>query len=91
MSAKTYAELAERDFSSWKESGDLDEDQELRSGGLLTLEALIQLVLEAPRPIDLSIETKHPVRYGGLVEDKVVDMLRRYDLVNTSPMARGCG
>ncbi|MGA9148690.1 MAG: glycerophosphodiester phosphodiesterase family protein [Candidatus Nanopelagicales bacterium] len=85
VSAKTYAELAERDFSSWKEGGDLDEDQELRAGGLLTLEALIELVLAAPRPIDLSIETKHPVRYGGLVEDKVVDMLRRYDLVNAKP------
>lgn len=81
VSAKTYAELNERDFSSWKASADLDEDQELRSGGLLRLEALIELVCSASRPIDLSIETKHPVRYGGLVEDKVIDLLRRHDLV----------
>lgn len=81
VSAKTYAELNQRDFSSWKASEDLDEDQELRAGGLLTLEALIKLVTQASRPVDLSIETKHPVRYGGLVEDKVVDLLRRYELV----------
>lgn len=85
VSAKTYAELNQRDFSSWKASEDLDEDQELRSGGLLTLDALIELVLDAPRPIDISIETKHPVRYGGLVEDKVVDLLNRYDLVQPTP------
>ena len=85
VSAKTYAELNQRDFSSWKASADLDEDQELRAGGLLTLEALIELVKQAPRQVDLSIETKHPVRYGGLVEDKVVALLRRHDLVKPGP------
>ncbi len=85
VSAKTYAELNQRDYSSWKASADLDEDEEMRAGGLLTLESLIDLVRSAPRRVDLSIETKHPVRYGRLVEDKVVELLRRHDLVKPKP------
>jgi glycerophosphoryl diester phosphodiesterase len=47
-------------------------------GRVLTLERLLQLVADAPRPVRLLIETKHPTRYGGLVEKELVEMLARF-------------
>lgn len=82
VSAKTYAQLSMSDYGSWKSVGEYADDEPLQSAGLLKLEALIELARSAPRPIDLSIETKHPVRYGGLVEDRVIEMLRRFDLLD---------
>jgi glycerophosphoryl diester phosphodiesterase len=52
---------------------DLGED-----GRVLTLERLLSLVADASRPIKLLIETKHPTRYGGLVEKELVEMLDRF-------------
>jgi glycerophosphoryl diester phosphodiesterase len=52
-----------------------DEEQ-----GVLTFEALLGLVMDAPRPVTLFVETKHPVRYGGLVEAKLLAALSRYGL-----------
>ena len=46
---------------------------------MLTLESLLELVKESPG-VKLFVETKHPVRYGGLVEAKLVAMLRRYGM-----------
>ena len=48
--------------------------------GVLTFEALLGLVTDAPRPVTLFVETKHPVRYGGLVEAKLLATLSRYGL-----------
>ncbi|MBP2321722.1 glycerophosphoryl diester phosphodiesterase [Kibdelosporangium banguiense] len=45
--------------------------------GVLTLEKLLELVRPGVR---LFIETKHPVRYGGLVEAKLVALLARHGL-----------
>jgi glycerophosphoryl diester phosphodiesterase len=47
-------------------------------GRVLTLERLLQLVSDAERPVRLLIETKHPTRYGGLVEKELVDLLARF-------------
>jgi glycerophosphoryl diester phosphodiesterase len=47
-------------------------------GRVLTLERLLGLVADAPRPIRLLIETKHPTRYGGLVEKELVELLDRF-------------
>lgn len=47
-------------------------------GRVLTLERLLELVADAPRPVRLLIETKHPTRYGGLVEKELVDLLARF-------------
>jgi glycerophosphoryl diester phosphodiesterase len=49
-------------------------------GGVLTLERLLGLVVDTPRPVRLLIETKHPTRYGGLVEKSLVEMLARFGL-----------
>src|SRR6202034_4744678 len=48
--------------------------------GLLTLDALVTLVLDWKKPVKIFIETKHPVRYGALVESKVLALLHRYGI-----------
>ena len=45
---------------------------------VLTLQTLLSVVADADRPLKLLIETKHPTRYGGLVEQELVRMLRRF-------------
>ncbi len=84
VSALELAELDALDFASWKaKEGDpllearweaYDRDQ----GKVLTLERLVQLSLECGRRVELHVETKHPTRYGGLVERALVDLLSRY-------------
>lgn len=81
------------DFMSWhsdlpptadellKDSPYLDgvtADRVERGGGVLTLELLLGLVHDAGRDVRLLIETKHPTRYGGLVEQTLVDLLARF-------------
>ncbi len=51
------------------------------AGGVLTLPTLLDLVTSSPRPILLAIETKHPTRYAGWVEEAVVEQLRHFGLV----------
>jgi len=98
LSTLELADLADLDFASWKaRQGDpvlqaaweeADFDPERRS--VLTLERLVQLALDrqAPsgRPVQLHIETKHPTRYGGLVERALIDLLDRYGLAQ--PLTR---
>jgi len=48
--------------------------------------------VDFPRPVQLFVETKHPVRYSGFVEAKLVALLARYGLArppsrNDSPVA----
>jgi glycerophosphoryl diester phosphodiesterase len=49
-----------------------------RGGGVLKLDALLQLVHDADRDVRLLIETKHPTRYAGLVEKTLVEELARF-------------
>jgi glycerophosphoryl diester phosphodiesterase len=44
------------------------------------LDALVALVLDWKRPVKIFIETKHPVRYGALVESKVLALLHRFGI-----------
>ena len=92
LSTLELADLAQLDFASWKAGqgdplleaawAEVEQDPERRS--VLTLERLMQLALgsTAPsgRPVQLHIETKHPTRYGALVELALVDLLERYGL-----------
>jgi glycerophosphoryl diester phosphodiesterase len=55
-------------------------------GRVLTLERLLQLVLDQDRVVQLHVETKHPTRYGGLVEKSLVELLERYGLAR--PLTR---
>jgi glycerophosphoryl diester phosphodiesterase len=85
--------LERLDFSSWRGDLPTSADQLLsdspyhegvapdrieRGGGVLTLEMLLQLVHDAGRDVRLLIETKHPTRYGGLVEKTLVEELARF-------------
>jgi glycerophosphoryl diester phosphodiesterase len=68
------ADLGSFDFASWKAT---------EPGTVLTLERLLEAVVAAPRPVRLLVETKHPTRYAGLVEQQLVRLLRRFGLDGT--------
>ncbi len=99
LSTLELADLAQLDFASWKAGQsdplldaawhEVDRDPERRS--VLTLERLLQLVLSSSspsgHPLQLHIETKHPTRYGGLVELALVELLQKYGLAQ--PAHRG--
>jgi len=56
--------------------GDADEPAEL-----LTLHDLIALILDwTSKPVKLFIETKHPVRYGSLIEASVLAELHHFGI-----------
>ncbi|MGZ6792216.1 MAG: glycerophosphodiester phosphodiesterase family protein, partial [Mycobacteriales bacterium] len=89
VSALELADLAALDFASWKGDPLLEgawEEVERDGASVLTLERLLQLVLDAPRRVELHVETKHPTRFGGLVEKALVDLLVRYGLAE--PLSR---
>lgn len=94
VSALELSELAALDFGSWKdrdesESPDWDPvPGELTS--VLTLERLLELLVEtraAGRPLQLAIETKHPTRWAGQVEERLLHLLKRFGL--DAPPAEG--
>jgi glycerophosphoryl diester phosphodiesterase len=92
VSELDLAGLNALDFSSWRADWSDAADHLLRdepylsgvapdrdpAGGVLTLETLLGLVRDAARPVRLLVETKHPTRYGGLVEKELVRMLARF-------------
>ena len=93
VSTLELADLAELDFASWKErerdpllEAGWGEAPDTDAGRVLTLETLLRLALDQDRPVQLHVETKHPTRYGGLVERALVDLLARYDLL--TPLSR---
>jgi glycerophosphoryl diester phosphodiesterase len=90
VSALELADLAALDFGSWKtreawrgrdEEPDWEhrpEDREATS--VLTLERLLELVADAGRRVELAIETKHPTRWAGQVEERLLALLNRFGL-----------
>lgn len=80
VSEMTLNELRQLDFGAWH--GSRRDDGDVGDTGLLTLEELVRLVLDFKRPVKLFIETKHPVRYGGLVESKVLALLHRFGIAS---------
>jgi len=85
VSTLELAELTALDFGNWKRGWDFDDEAEWPDRtltGILTLERLLGTVLDAGRPLELAIETKHPTRYAGLVERTLVDLLDRFGLAH---------
>jgi glycerophosphoryl diester phosphodiesterase len=76
----TLAELQQFDWGAWHASRDHGVDSD--DTGLLTLDELLAMVLDWRRPVKIFIETKHPVRYGALVESKVLALLNRYGIAS---------
>src|SRR6202011_568490 len=78
VSTMTLAELRELEYGAWH--GSWRPDGTHGDTSLLTLEALVSLVLDWHRPVKVFVETKHPVRYGSLVESKVLALLHRFGI-----------
>ena len=82
VSTMELADLDQLEFASWKnpwavfddEAPDRDPDLDR----VLTLRRLLETVADADRRIELAIETKHPTRYGGLVERRLVELLAEF-------------
>ena len=72
VSALELAELVELDFSSWRGP------QDSLDRSVLTLDTLLSYVHDCGRRVELAIETKHPTRYAGLVERRLVETLDHY-------------
>jgi glycerophosphoryl diester phosphodiesterase len=79
VSTMNLADLDELDFARWKnpwaEMDDDAPDLDPAAGKVLTLRSLLETVAAADRRVEVAIETKHPTRYGGLVERRVVELL----------------
>jgi glycerophosphoryl diester phosphodiesterase len=92
ISTMDLADLDQLEFASWKNPwAALDDEAAERDPDLdkvLTLRRLMQTVADAERPIQLAIETKHPTRYGGLVERRVVEALADFGWVGEDSPAR---
>ncbi|MGX2995870.1 glycerophosphodiester phosphodiesterase [Streptomyces sp. JNUCC 64] len=92
VSALELADLAALDFGSWKrrsagregpgweESPDWEASPDRADTSVLTLERLLELVADAGRPVELAIETKHPTRWAGQVEERLLVLLKRFGL-----------
>ncbi len=82
VSALELADLSELDFGSWKTAGGGTEVPDRDRSAVLTLERLLELVVDVDRPVELAVETKHPTRYAGLVEQHLVTLLDRFGLAH---------
>jgi glycerophosphoryl diester phosphodiesterase len=81
VSTKRLDQLQSLDWGSWKNPwADLDDEADLPDDSLrtlLTLRELVRFVRDRPERVELFIETKHPTRYSGLVEQRLVELLDR--------------
>jgi glycerophosphoryl diester phosphodiesterase len=79
VSTMELADLDELEFASWKNPwAALDDERDDADPDLdkvLTLHRLLQTVADSERRVELAVETKHPTRYGGLVERRLVEAL----------------
>src|SRR6266508_469483 len=82
LSTMSLQELEELDWGSWKNPwAELDDEAELPDADqltVLTLERLLAMVRDCGRRLELAIETKHPTRYAGLVERRLIETLDRF-------------
>jgi glycerophosphoryl diester phosphodiesterase len=82
VSTLDLADLDRLDFAAWKNPwGDLDDeepDRDVELDKVLTLRRLLETVADEERRIELAIETKHPTRYAGLVERRLVELLAEF-------------
>lgn len=81
VSTLELADLVELDWGSWKDTWEDFEDPEMPDrdrSSILTLENLCRVVADCGRRVEMAIETKHPTRYAGLVERRLVELLDRF-------------
>ncbi|GAB6900128.1 glycerophosphodiester phosphodiesterase [Kineosporia succinea] len=87
VSTLELAQLEGLDWGSWKklsrESGDPGDEvpdvvEDSDRSHLLTLRKLLTVIADLDRPVQIAIETKHPTRYGSLVERKLARLLQEF-------------
>jgi glycerophosphoryl diester phosphodiesterase len=92
VSTMDLAELNELDFAAWKNPwADLDDeapDRDPERDGVLTLRRLLETVASYERRVEIAIETKHPTRYAGLVERRLVEVLGEFGWLGAGSPAR---
>jgi glycerophosphoryl diester phosphodiesterase len=89
VSSLELADLAALDFGSWKGQHADPETPErydlAERSRVLTLRRLLELVADTDRRVELAIETKHPTRWAGQVEERLIDLLHRFGLDRPAP------
>ncbi|MDF3302914.1 glycerophosphodiester phosphodiesterase [Streptomyces tropicalis] len=90
VSALELADLATLDFGTWRsrpsrrgreeEPDWVVRPEDPQETAVLTLERLLELVADAGRRVELAIETKHPTRWAGQVEERLLLLLKRFGL-----------
>lgn len=80
VSALELADLAALDFGSWKDATESPDWRDPSLTSVLTLERLLELVADSGRRVELAIETKHPTRWAGQVEERLLQLLGRFGL-----------
>ncbi|HEY3001855.1 MAG TPA: glycerophosphodiester phosphodiesterase family protein, partial [Kribbellaceae bacterium] len=82
LSTMSLRDLEELDWGSWKNPwAELDDEADLPDADqlkVLTLERLLSMVRDCGRRVEVAIETKHPTRYAGLVEKRLIELLDRF-------------
>jgi glycerophosphoryl diester phosphodiesterase len=94
VSTLELAQLEGLDWGSWKQlsaaNGGVESEvpelvENSERSHLLTLRRLFGVVADCGRPLQIAVETKHPTRYGGLVERKLVELLHEFGWDRSTP------
>jgi glycerophosphoryl diester phosphodiesterase len=94
VSTLELAQLEGLDWGSWKQLSAANGCRESEvpevversdRSHLLTLRRLFGVVADAGRPVQIAVETKHPTRYGGLVERKLVELMHEFGWDTSTP------
>jgi glycerophosphoryl diester phosphodiesterase len=91
LSTLELAELTELDWGSWRDTWEDYEDPEIPDrdrSQILTLRRLLEAVAESDHQVEVAIETKHPTRYAGLVERRLVALLDEFGWAGTGSPVR---
>jgi glycerophosphoryl diester phosphodiesterase len=87
VSSLELADLHDLDFASWKGNTTEVPDHD-DSRRVLTLNRLLDMVAAEERRVEVAVETKHPTRYAGLVERRLVELLESYGWGGSGPDKR---
>jgi glycerophosphoryl diester phosphodiesterase len=92
VSTMSLQQLDDLDAASWKNPwADLDDEAEVPDRDetkVLTLRRLLEVARDYDRKVDLAIETKHPTRFAGLVERRLVETLDQFGWAGRESPAR---
>jgi glycerophosphoryl diester phosphodiesterase len=91
LSTLELADLVELDWGGWRDSWEDFEDPEAPDRdrtGILTLRHLLEAVRDSGRDVEVAIETKHPTRYAGLVERRLVELLDEFGWLHAGAPVR---